>query len=1197
MCSEVKSQRLVGLKILNGAMSKRDVISSSESYSVMTLGCKVVNKRHSSTTSIPPYQLFGDILSYIVNKLQSTKTTDDRMVEGTSVRCLPPFLTENLHRVLTFALLKTCCADDFPPEVAYLIQWNISVFSPLSAHMYQLHSLKSAFYFMFSGLECCIGDHVLWSGVWGLYGIPFRFMTPLARRPECSYATHANSCIRKHSAAKADNALNEAERDRSQRSGDSASDKPPLSGIAVRPYEEFAVLCRWRRVDVMFDVKEGGDNFMTSLHRIIDDSLSQITSVCHWYSEQKISFFDDIQRGDEDVLMAADVLIWSMKLLTYSIRGCDIATVEVVQKAIFMTIWPKLVTLFTFCVSHGLLFPIKKCFKCKAMAIKLKSICTWMWKFAAEIARRSFKYAEIICTHSSEVLNLIITMEGMSAAQASSREGGSESESRNVFDDAEYFINDASDQTILLWALRFWRCCASYRISSGATLNLMLQLYAQVERFGILFSEIVHIEVLELLEEITVSCSVFFLNRARLASPTFVGVSINDIVYLDLCRIVFQVMAVMVRTRHSGKIYSNGNRRIPSVNCSYENFFVSVVGIDPSVLSSIAAPLRSLWASHIRGIGLCAAVDQFAALDCDIATGNDQSNLPIADNEGKLQTSLSGLKNTIVQLKTLFVDMIERVHITNGEFCCYDMTFGDSSSTLKMKKRKYLEFQCCLSQNLLALSYFSILLRPENMIQSSTLGVQLLCRIIMKGDLWIRSNEVHNENSVTAGLYSVKVQQVFLLTQLTHAQLFSLAFSHINKFTGAISNKIATWFRQKGVTYVLRYMSSLSPIVPFTAYRCLHAVLTYTTASVISVANVAVDHDLKVLVNEVLKAAYGIKNKSELLSSDKMEIDGEDTNALVNIMNVVSSPEHSVSSTFLYIDNNFPLSSFETYPYLVNEVLTDNILCSSFSKLCRVDRHWMLCAMASLRGLDLHLWVRVLRDISGEDQPQDSNSLLTDSHHLSVSKIELFNAYESVEDIAQELYWLARLPASNIVTFWGKPKTLEESLAADPLSHLVEHYEGLILTCYRKAYAEKVKWTLQRPVGDHCLGLDIFAEVGDFLEIISSTQNKSLFMSSKVSQSGPEELNMEADIMTRMHIQSKIRNRGRSTPTTKGQVKKCTGVEDLCERLMDGLVNQAYHFRIHAAAVSFILIPGIIDLCVVNVLLRGYSLSYECRQF
>jgi hypothetical protein len=165
------------------------------------------------------------------------------------------------------------------------------------------------------------------------------------------------------------------------------------------------------------------------------------------------------------------------------------------------------------------------------------------------------------------------------------------------------------------------------------------------------------------------------------------------------------------------------------------------------------------------------------------------------------------------------------------------------------------------------------------------------------------------------------------------------------------------------------------------------------------------------------------------------------------------------------------------------------------------------------------------------------------------------------------------------------------------LSPLVEHYEGLILTCYRKAYAEKVKWTLQRPVGDHCLGLDIFAEVGDFLEIISSTQNKSLFMSSKVSQSGPEELNMEADIMTRMHIQSKIRNRGRSTPTTKGQVKKCTGVEDLCERLMDGLVNQAYHFRIHAAAVSFILIPGIIDLCVVNVLLRGYSLSYECRQF
>jgi len=192
-----------------------------------------------------------------------------------------------------------------------------------------------------------------------------------------------------------------------------------------------------------------------------------------------------------------------------------------------------------------------------------------------------------------------------------------------------------------------------------------------------------------------------------------------------------------------------------------------------------------------------------------------------------------------------------------------------------------------------------------------------------------------------------------------------------------------------------------------------------------------------------------------------------------------------------------------------------------------------------------------------------------------MKKADIFNAFERLETIAQQLYWLARLPASKIIQFFGKPENLEEQLASDPLSPLNEQFQGLMLACYSTMLDEKVI-CVQSNWGRI---LDPYAEVRDFLEIIASTQNRSLFMSNEVSKEGSEEPTMDGANIARRHILNKIRKRGMSGTSDRkgGNTKsKCTGVDDLCERLMDGLVNQSFHPSIHASAVSYILIPGIL---------------------
>jgi hypothetical protein len=1121
---------------------------------------------------------------------------------------------------LTFAILKTCCAPDFPPEVAYLVKWNLVDFAPFSPVMYQLQSVKSAFHFMFSALECSAGDDAAWSGVWGLHGLPFNFMAPLTRRPECSYATHVDSCLRKYTAAKTDSEENRSYRNQLQQQQAPAAGADQLSGIAKRPYEEFAMFCRWNRVEARFDKRDdhggGGDGggLAPALKVIVEDSLNRLMSVCHVYAQEPESFFAAVRREDEAVLMAADVVIWCLKLVSNAIRVTDVPVVETLYETVIEPTWSKLLSVFSCCANNNLLFPRNDQFAVKSFGMKLKCVTACMWKMAAELARRSVKYAEAICTHSSEVLNTIIALTGLCSVQAKAH--GSES-CPDATLDAHEGSTDAYDQTGLLWALRFWRCCISYRICLGAALDLLLQLGAQVERLSAIYSEATHVEILEVLEEVAVACSAHFADRsAAPGAATAWGVTISDFLYIDISRVLIQIVAAMLVESIQTSADTSSAHAVSSsaVSSSRNNLIASVIGCGlPSVPVSgddgqppvgRGSSLTSLETSHIRGPGLSSSLAQFDAfISQSVTTGEGEEGLGDESSLGggslgaivgeKPQGSLSGLMTTICQLKTLFVEWVSKQYLSSAVFRSYELLHGDvaesggegvADSGLETKMLLRLKFERILSSNRLALCYFSILMSGADSRALPSCTSALHCTVA-RGKDWIQSNEWHNEDSVANGLYSVKVRHLFVLIQMTHVQLFCLSFSR-SQLPSSGSPLTATQPALRGdLQDVMQYLPSLCTIVPFTACRCLHAVLTCVTAEALSSAGAAAPPDGGArLVVKIMNAAYGMSKKH---NSDQPEEDGGEgapevdskMGSMSSILQSLSSLEHEVGSGFLYCYNHSQITSFAASTSLVNEYVCDNVLFSSVSMLCHIDQHWKFCALASLKGVDLYLWLRVLHHMTATPS-QEPAAQVAES-----PKREVFCAYAHIENISQQLYWLARLPVSDIVTFFGLGESAEEKLGADPLSLLVGHYCGLLERCYAILFEEKVCWTQQRLAltgpgagGAAVQHLDVYMEVGEFFEVIASTQNRSLFMADKVSsKEASAEVSVETVNINRKHIQNKIRNRFKNGATKKKNAQsKCTGVEDLCERLMDGLANQQYHSHIHAASVSCVLIPGII---------------------
>lgn len=1164
MCSEVKSQRLVGLRILNGAMSRRDMASSLEAYSDGHSTARASSSL--SAAAVPFTETYGCLFSHIARKLATSSS----------------FQAQNLHRVLIFAVLKTCCAADFPPEVAYLIKWNLGEFAPYSAPIYQLQSVKAAFHFMFSSLESTAGDDVLWTGVWGLRGLPFSFMSPLARRPECSYATHVDSCLRKHAAAKADNELNQAQRE-SLRCGENGKEvQDELTSMATRPYEEFAMLCRWRRVDTMLGAsegEEGDEGLAVALGRIVQDCLQRLISVCHDFLEHQVSFFDNVPRADEDVLMTADVLIWCLKLVSNSVRGADITTVETLHKAALDLAWPRLAGLFTLCVSKGLL-PAQSQHKTKSLAMKLNGVCVSMWQVAAELAKRSIKYAEMICAHSDEVLNVIITLIARSCTQAVTIGSGGGA--------------GALDQEVLLWALRFWRCCVAYRLSPGATLNLLLQLYSQVERLAVLFSKDVNVEIMEVLEETSVVCSAYFVGRST--SATSGDFSINDFMHIDISRIILQITAILVQ---NGKTLGTDSHMAGTTSTnSFLNLVASVIGVAPSL--NRPSPLSALADAHIRGPGLCVSLRHFShccqTAAAAVTEGGEEKRDRIAARgvvKIKLQSSLDGIIVTVLQLQKLFVEMIEMRCTPVPVSWSFVGRSVVEDGFEKTTRRTRLEFETFLTGNRLALCYFSLLTVADVPLRPT--AFDMLRDLISECETWMGANDKYNEDSVASGLHSVKSRQVYQLIQVTHVQLFALARALCVE--GERSCDDAGW----GVERVLEVMPSLAVLVPLTTCRCLRAILecvvttALSTASAASDANDVVDagvtdvgdsaHRVVVgLVNKVLMAVYGLRQSKKLV--DEGEQGGDEDTIDSSVLQIISAVNSHSESGFLQYDNEIRKvagSSTTECCSLVDECLSDHVSFSSLSALCRVDQHWKFTALASLRGSDLHLWLRVLHHLSSTP-PMSTNAASQVSTTSILSNKGLFCAFERVEEATQQLYWLARLPASAVVALpEHQENAKDEFIAIDPLSPLSEQYQQLLQRCYSLLFEEKLFWSANRG-GARCI--DVYAEAGELLEIIASTQNRSLFMSRKVasSEKARAEAGAEASNTTRAHIQSKIRNHGENAggKVERGVRSRCTGVEDLCERLMDGLTNQQFHHNVHAAAVSFFLVPGSSILNISN---------------
>lgn len=198
MRSRVAAQNIFGMRILAGALERRELVVAVEAY-----GGTCTEQLGGSLWTNDMVMRFSEAFDTELKSL-GVKVAGALLTLGqpTVASQFPDVLTldARLRRLIVYSLLYLVPLD-FPAELAYLVHREIR--SPLSAVSNRHVGLLLLKRYSFSPFEEIASMRLERKGTLSDFGCP-SFMMPQARRSEMSYSEHVSNCLHKASSARQD---------------------------------------------------------------------------------------------------------------------------------------------------------------------------------------------------------------------------------------------------------------------------------------------------------------------------------------------------------------------------------------------------------------------------------------------------------------------------------------------------------------------------------------------------------------------------------------------------------------------------------------------------------------------------------------------------------------------------------------------------------------------------------------------------------------------------------------------------------------------------------------------------------------------------------------------------------------------------------------------------------------------------------
>jgi hypothetical protein len=427
--SENPAQRLLGLRMLQGLLRRRDQAVSLESYTNVNDDRDDVEKQNERGTVDEKFEILQNRIQKIL----------DIMVQNISFssKSIHLDVSQNaneqikIRRVLVYLLL-IMCASDLPTGLPTLLVWGIK--HPRLPPNIALNTLKCLRDYISCGPEEC-ASAILWDGMLGTIGCPSLPM-PHARRTEISYEEHIEDCFDNRRSVQEEEQTNIQEEIENKTGGD-IEKKASFS-------ESFALRCRWGRVDNFISE---GDIIVSLCNYIL--SGANILKNTHGLNKNGM---------DSASLLCIQSAFVSLEILHSLCRLCDKDQIHIVVQNI-RNIWIPCLIFLEFSESFS---------SSEQLGYKGSISCGW-WKVLSETCRRSRDFALWICHESqSNIISkclILLLKSPYSAHIVDSVDVDIKTRNRN-------YQRDCWDP--IVWSLRLWRVCLAYGVGLNSVSELLL---------------------------------------------------------------------------------------------------------------------------------------------------------------------------------------------------------------------------------------------------------------------------------------------------------------------------------------------------------------------------------------------------------------------------------------------------------------------------------------------------------------------------------------------------------------------------------------------------------------------------------------------------------------------------------------------------------------------------------------------------
>lgn len=1079
-------------------------------------------------------------------------------------------LLRDCRRLLTYAILKTCCTSDFPPEMASIVVSNAVVsagscysrgptLSTSTNTMQELHTLRTLHNFICCKQEILAGD-ALW-GVWGggcggtngratvAYAGPPLPM-PHARRTEATYSTHAKDCIsntakvvediRHNSSLGAEDLITANDVD-SGSSGVGGKKDPSKgwAGAARTPQEEFALQCRWARGEALFVT--GVWNLGSSLGGSIAGAL------------EIMQYSDDLTSAS----VAIDIGVVATSILVGALRSAPDASsptalssdslATVLFRESIMPIWPLVLTVMG---RHGSCLTAASS-SSQSSSLFLKSL----WRLFAEISRSGREFCEWMCSRG--LLEIGISILGQRISHFTDASFPASSSQKENVQGGEWYLDingsESSSFDGLSWMLRCVRCAATYFIDTDQIVNMLSTLWMlclqHCERQSEVASQKCTVswlhatlgeegvsELFILLEELAVSCSLeirarqYEIKRSLLPKGDYRSCE-------ALCRIILDIAVAAVNYVTTTEVV---DRAINKFDVACLQFIASVLGSNISELS-IRTPMSvALMGSYLRGPGLCH--------ELEFSIHNEAASV-----------SSDSFISQIDSVRALFADMFSTKSCfwNNRPFSVH------SQSAIFDSYELCLQEAYCLSRRRLLLCGLTI---------GTQLEVSAAAAIIEEVARLIAAFEFESVNlmvsSVAAGLFANEIRRITQHSIYVNLQLDCVLLMS-QESMGLLQNNDD----EKLLGYVSEWLPHILDFVPITARLLLEVVIrsyvnkdepekvhftwdrNMTHITFIEDVDVTGQHRkeasadsavIRSVLNAILQQTDGScsASSSQYVRTGHLHIDncvGTDT---THSGDSVSPFRKSLQDT-LELHNHSAVISSTTTP----------------ASPVALVQHWMYDCLKALRGRFVMRWVQVLA-----------------ARVIASSKDASCVVWGGIS-YGQLMFWMCRLVVSDLTynsPHVESPDVLQ--IDGDPLSFCVDEYSSIMSVAVAGLYnATKCG-----------ADLTMSQSWSDFVELAETCVD----ISQTFAASAPS-LTSADDGVSSVPTRSKIlhlrpwepKNLGVSS--IHGAGSNAEGALDVVGRLLDGVCNQTCsEGRVHAVSLAPLMVAGLFPISLTKKVWR-----------